>query len=358
MVMTRSFIACSSAAWVFGGVRLISSASSNWVKIGPLVRMKVLVWKLNRFVPSTSPGIRSGVNWIRPNCSDRLAANVRAISVLAVPGTPSSRMWPPTRRLVSIRSITSSWPTTALRTSPRMPSAIARMSCTSIDDFPPPSVNVPRQPHQRRSVAPPAVRERFGFAHEGAAIGSNAARRSDTLQPGNQRGCREPARRVKLAGDVAYGLEHVPPDHHLMVAGEFDQFGDVLQQSQAPGAHRRRRRLWGAEASEGGPQHQCNRDRALDGCDDERETEQQQQRAIRFAGEAMQRFVEHDSSGAGEQVLEHRHGERRIARRREAMIGNDIRIGQHPDRALARNGRASLRRLWRIGQQYGLGIAL
>ena len=74
MVTLRSFIACSSAAWVLGGVRLISSASSSWVKIGPLVSMKLLVWKLNRLVPRTSPGIRSGVNWMRPNCSDRPAA--------------------------------------------------------------------------------------------------------------------------------------------------------------------------------------------------------------------------------------------------------------------------------------------
>ena len=37
--------------------------------------MKALVWKLNRLVPMTSPGIRSGVNWMRPNASARLAAN-------------------------------------------------------------------------------------------------------------------------------------------------------------------------------------------------------------------------------------------------------------------------------------------
>ena len=35
MLTVRSSIASSSAAWVFGGVRLISSASSRLVKIGP-----------------------------------------------------------------------------------------------------------------------------------------------------------------------------------------------------------------------------------------------------------------------------------------------------------------------------------
>ena len=67
MVTLRSCIASSSAAWVFGGVRLISSASSSSQKIGPRVRVKVEVWKLNRLEPMMSPGIRSGVNWMRPN---------------------------------------------------------------------------------------------------------------------------------------------------------------------------------------------------------------------------------------------------------------------------------------------------
>ena len=65
----RSCIASSSAAWVLGGVRLISSASSNSVKIGPRVSEKLEVWKLNRFVPMMSAGIRSGVNWMRPKSS-------------------------------------------------------------------------------------------------------------------------------------------------------------------------------------------------------------------------------------------------------------------------------------------------
>ena len=41
MVTVRSCIASSSAAWVLGGVRLISSASSSSQKIGPLIRVKV-----------------------------------------------------------------------------------------------------------------------------------------------------------------------------------------------------------------------------------------------------------------------------------------------------------------------------
>ena len=64
--MRRSCMASSRAAWVLGGVRLISSASSSSQKIGPRVRVKLDVWKLNKFDPKMSPGIRSGVNWMRP----------------------------------------------------------------------------------------------------------------------------------------------------------------------------------------------------------------------------------------------------------------------------------------------------
>src|SRR5215470_5823274 len=249
----RSFIACSSAAWVLGGVRLISSASRSWVKIGPLVRTKPLVWKLNRLVPSTSPGIRSGVNWMRPNCRRRPAPNARVISVLAVPGTPSSKMCPPTRRLVSMKSMTSSCPTTALRTSPRNPSVIARMSCTSIQDLPLPAMNVARQPNERRQVAPARGVELGDAANDGAAVDLRPARNADPLQPGQQRRAGKAARRVQLAGHVAHGLPHVARDHHLLMTGELDHLGHVLQQALATRPQRRRRRLRDAEARQRRP---------------------------------------------------------------------------------------------------------
>ena len=96
-------MACNSAAWVFGGVRLISSASNTWVKTGPFVSSRRFSAKLNRLVPITSPGIRSGVNWIRPKARPRLAAKQRASIVLAVPGTPSISVCPAQSRLTSSR---------------------------------------------------------------------------------------------------------------------------------------------------------------------------------------------------------------------------------------------------------------
>ncbi len=45
-------------------------------------------------VPVISPGIKSGVNWIRRKVKSIESASVRTINVLANPGTPSSRQWP------------------------------------------------------------------------------------------------------------------------------------------------------------------------------------------------------------------------------------------------------------------------
>src|SRR5579864_3419124 len=60
-----------------------------------------------------SDGSRSGVNWMRVNRASSAAASVRAISVFAVPGTPSRSTWPPQRTAMYRPSITWSWPTTA-----------------------------------------------------------------------------------------------------------------------------------------------------------------------------------------------------------------------------------------------------
>ncbi len=62
-------------------------------------------------VPVMSEGIRSGVNWMRLNSSDSASASVRIISVLARPGTPTSRQCPWANMATSSSSITCCWPT-------------------------------------------------------------------------------------------------------------------------------------------------------------------------------------------------------------------------------------------------------
>src|SRR5262245_40512471 len=114
----RSCIACSRAAWVLGGVRLISSASRMLVKIGPLTkRNSRRPWSFSSrtVVPVMSEGIRSGVNWMRLKATSRIWLIELTMSVLARPGTPTSRQWPRVKTAARICSRTSAWPTMARR---------------------------------------------------------------------------------------------------------------------------------------------------------------------------------------------------------------------------------------------------
>src|SRR5688572_5349767 len=117
-------MASSSAACVFGGVRLTSSASSTFVKIGPGTKVQrrcpVVMSSSMMSVPVTSVGIRSGVNWMRLNFRPSAMASVRTSSVFAVPGMPVIKQWPPTSSVSSRWSTTSSCPTMILRTSVRI----------------------------------------------------------------------------------------------------------------------------------------------------------------------------------------------------------------------------------------------
>ncbi len=132
---SASCIASSSAACVFGGVRLISSASSTCANSGPgtkVQRRRPVVGSSSMMsVPVTSVGIRSGVNWMRLNDRPSASASVRTSSVFAVPGMPVMRQWPPTSIVSSRCSTTSSCPTMILRTWPRIASSTVRNCVTS-----------------------------------------------------------------------------------------------------------------------------------------------------------------------------------------------------------------------------------
>ena len=86
------------------GARLISSARTIFAKMGPRFAVNVPVFSSHTSVPTTSAGSRSGVNWIRLNVVWMVSARVLTVRVLARPGTPSSRMWPPVIRLMRTRS--------------------------------------------------------------------------------------------------------------------------------------------------------------------------------------------------------------------------------------------------------------
>jgi hypothetical protein len=92
IVTCCSAIASSSADWVFGIARLISSTSRTFAKTGPGRNSKSRSRWLKTERPVTSVGWRSGVHWIRENVEpSTLPAIARASTVFAVPGTSSSR---------------------------------------------------------------------------------------------------------------------------------------------------------------------------------------------------------------------------------------------------------------------------
>ena len=129
---------CSSAACVLGGVRLISSASSTLVKIGPRTKRKtrrpLVRSSSSTSEPVMSDGIMSGVNWTRPKDRSSVSARVRMSKVLARPGTPTNSPWPRAKSAMSRWSMTSCWPTMRLPisvTSCRRASASSRTRATS-----------------------------------------------------------------------------------------------------------------------------------------------------------------------------------------------------------------------------------
>ena len=87
-VTWRSCIASSSAACVRAGVRLISSASSTFVKTAPGTNCGSP--SFFTVVPIRSSGVVSGVNWMRLKRTPSTRAMPAAIIVFATPGGPSS----------------------------------------------------------------------------------------------------------------------------------------------------------------------------------------------------------------------------------------------------------------------------
>ena len=81
-----SAIASSSADWVRGEARLISSARRMWVKIGPSWKRKLWVPGSKTDTPTMSDGSRSGVNCTRLKDAPIERASDLASVVLPVPG--------------------------------------------------------------------------------------------------------------------------------------------------------------------------------------------------------------------------------------------------------------------------------
>ena len=96
-----SSIASSSADWVLGDDRLISSAITMFAKIAPCLNSNSRSSGLKTLTPVTSPGSRSGVNWMRRTVAWTDAASARASIVLPTPGTSSMSRCPSASRHTS-----------------------------------------------------------------------------------------------------------------------------------------------------------------------------------------------------------------------------------------------------------------
>ena len=110
-VTCRSAMHSSSADWVFGDARLISSAITMLAKTGPGRNSNSVLCRLKIDRPVMSTGIRSGVNWTRLTEPSIERAIALASDVLPTPGTSSTSRWPSANKVTSATRITSGLPT-------------------------------------------------------------------------------------------------------------------------------------------------------------------------------------------------------------------------------------------------------
>src|SRR2546423_5672368 len=103
----------SSADWVLGDARLISSTSRKFANTGPGRNSNSLVRWLKTLTPVTSDGSRSGVNWSREKEQSTERASAFASVVFPTPGKSSIIRWPSAsrQRTVSSRIVSGAWTT-------------------------------------------------------------------------------------------------------------------------------------------------------------------------------------------------------------------------------------------------------
>ncbi len=113
----------SSADWVLGLARLISSPMTMFANTGPRLNSK---WRLdwsNTDTPVTSLGSRSGVNWMRLTVQSTDRASALASMVLPTPGTSSMSRCPSASSTVREAVIASRLPAMTVSTFCTMPAA-------------------------------------------------------------------------------------------------------------------------------------------------------------------------------------------------------------------------------------------
>ena len=115
----------SSADWVLGEARLISSPTTTLANTGAGLELELAGLLVVDRTPVTSLGSRSGVNWIRRTVASIERASALASVVLPTPGTSSMSRWPSASRTTRASRTTSGLPsiTRLMLAAMRAPSA-------------------------------------------------------------------------------------------------------------------------------------------------------------------------------------------------------------------------------------------
>ncbi len=130
-VTCPSSMASRRADWVLGDERLISSAITICAKTAPNLNSNSRSTGLYTETPVTSPGSRSGVNWMRRTVASTLAAIARASIVLPTPGTSSMSRWPSASMHVRALRTASGLPSMTSPTDVRMAEVCVR-NCSAV----------------------------------------------------------------------------------------------------------------------------------------------------------------------------------------------------------------------------------
>ncbi len=111
---------------------MISSAITMCAKIAPRLNSNSRSTGLYTDTPVTSPGSRSGVNWMRRTVASTLAARARASIVLPTPGTSSMSRCPSASRQMRALRTASGFPSITPPTEARIAEVRAANSSAEI----------------------------------------------------------------------------------------------------------------------------------------------------------------------------------------------------------------------------------
>ena len=187
IVTCRSCIASSSALCTLGAARLISSARSRLVKIGPLW-IAELVGPLVEDLRAEDVRREQVDRELDPREMevDRLRQDRRRAASWPARARPASSRWPPVNSAISSRSTTTSWPTTTVPTRSRTERMNSSVSAGIWPEPPVPTgskrCSWTRVPGSRQSAA----RDRDG----GRSPRERVQRPNPSISVGGRAGCK------------------------------------------------------------------------------------------------------------------------------------------------------------------------